>query len=671
MTHGSHRLVSHRLGGDPLPRFLTGGLACYRIYETADGRHLTVGALEPKFFVRLCELIGRPELAERQFVADAQDALAAELAAVFAQRPLAAWLELFDGEDVCVGPVATLAEAAAEFGGRTAHAVRPRRAAYGGMAGRARLLLTAVALAPLPLLAAVAWNTEAEAARRARRAVVSVRDGDLFVGERQLTSGGGDSDPDWSPDRRRIAFVRQEPGKRSSSLYVIRRDGGGLQRLTRGDQVVSLPAWRGDGRLIAYAASPLAGGSFDVWTIAPDGGPVRRALTGPAEQIAPGFTRAGKVTARTLEPGEPFPEKTSDSGTPAVGPARAAARPRPARAVPADDRRHEARLRLRDRQRRRGPGLGPRQPARRPSARCARASSSACPTAPCARTTTPADSATRRHRRTPTGTCSTSSATSCARSPASLVVRDRKSGFCLADHYGLARTPRHRVHGRRFFGNCAASNPRALSVEQGTSIGFTDLYPAHFHGQNLELRGVPAGVYLLVHRANPEQRLEELDYTNNDASLRIRLTWNGGTPHVADPAHLPGVRRLLASGEAERRREREEIRQPIGLVRPAAVAVEQERLHPERPRALDVVLVGVADHRRLLRLDPEQRERVPEDLGMRLRAAEGARADRAVGVEPVMGDELVQVAAAVRDQADLDAVLAQRRERRAARPRRA
>src|SRR6185503_20002648 len=43
MTHGSHRLVSHRLGGDPLPRFLTGGLACYRIYETADARYLTVG----------------------------------------------------------------------------------------------------------------------------------------------------------------------------------------------------------------------------------------------------------------------------------------------------------------------------------------------------------------------------------------------------------------------------------------------------------------------------------------------------------------------------------------------------------------------------------------------------------------------------------------------------
>jgi hypothetical protein len=71
-----------------------------------------------------------------------------------------------------------------------------------------------------------------------------------------------------------------------------------------------------------------------------------------------------------------------------------------------------------------------------------------------------------------------------------------------------------------------------MSVEQGTSPGYTDLYPAHFHGQSLELRGVPAGVYLLVHRANAEERLEELDYSNNAASLRIRLTWSGGSPHV-------------------------------------------------------------------------------------------------------------------------------------------
>ena len=115
MTHGSHRLVAHRLGGERVPRMLTGGLACYRIYETADGRHLTVAALEPAFFVRLTELLGRPELAERQFDAD-QETLAAELAAIFAARSLAEWLELFDAEDVCVGPVATIAEAAADLG---------------------------------------------------------------------------------------------------------------------------------------------------------------------------------------------------------------------------------------------------------------------------------------------------------------------------------------------------------------------------------------------------------------------------------------------------------------------------------------------------------------------------------------------------------------------------
>jgi alpha-methylacyl-CoA racemase len=115
MTHGSHRLAAHRLGGEPSPRLLTGGLACYRIYATLDGRWLTVAALEPVFWGRLVELLGRPELAERQYAPE-QEELAAELAAIFAARPLTEWLELFEGEDVCAGPVATLAEAAAEFG---------------------------------------------------------------------------------------------------------------------------------------------------------------------------------------------------------------------------------------------------------------------------------------------------------------------------------------------------------------------------------------------------------------------------------------------------------------------------------------------------------------------------------------------------------------------------
>jgi alpha-methylacyl-CoA racemase len=115
LTHGAHELASHRLGGEPFDRLLTGGLACYRIYATADGRHLTVAALEPRFFRRLCELLGRPELADRHYDPE-QEPLADELAELFAAKPLATWLELFDREDVSVGPVATLAEAAAQLG---------------------------------------------------------------------------------------------------------------------------------------------------------------------------------------------------------------------------------------------------------------------------------------------------------------------------------------------------------------------------------------------------------------------------------------------------------------------------------------------------------------------------------------------------------------------------
>jgi len=115
LTDHAHELVSHRLGGEPVPRLLTGGLACYRIYPTADSRYLTVAALEPRFFSRLCELLARPDLTARQWDAE-QEPLATELAEAFAAKPLTSWLELFEGEDVSVGPVATLEEAAAQLG---------------------------------------------------------------------------------------------------------------------------------------------------------------------------------------------------------------------------------------------------------------------------------------------------------------------------------------------------------------------------------------------------------------------------------------------------------------------------------------------------------------------------------------------------------------------------
>ena len=105
---GTHIVVSMTAGAHELARFagpLTGELACYRIYRCADGRFLTVAALEPKFWRRLCELVARPDLVPRQNDAHA------ELEQLFETRQLAEWLDLFDGEDVAVGPVATWDEA--------------------------------------------------------------------------------------------------------------------------------------------------------------------------------------------------------------------------------------------------------------------------------------------------------------------------------------------------------------------------------------------------------------------------------------------------------------------------------------------------------------------------------------------------------------------------------
>ena len=103
MTHGAHDFA-HFAGP------LTGSLACYRIYGCADGEFLTVAALEPKFWARLCELVERPDLLPLQNDGHEQ------LEALFRTRTASDWLSLFDGEDVAVGPVATLAEAAAFYG---------------------------------------------------------------------------------------------------------------------------------------------------------------------------------------------------------------------------------------------------------------------------------------------------------------------------------------------------------------------------------------------------------------------------------------------------------------------------------------------------------------------------------------------------------------------------
>lgn len=99
----------------PPPRgadLLSGGVPCYGVYATADGRHLAVGALEKKFWELLCDTLERPDLKPFHLAFGARGEQAKrELAAVFAGRTQAEWAEVFDRVDCCVTPVLNIGEA--------------------------------------------------------------------------------------------------------------------------------------------------------------------------------------------------------------------------------------------------------------------------------------------------------------------------------------------------------------------------------------------------------------------------------------------------------------------------------------------------------------------------------------------------------------------------------
>ncbi len=90
---------------------LDGGVPFYDVYETADGRHLAVGALEPQFFAALVDLLGIADVAPGQHQPERYDELRALLAERFAARTQAEWVDLFEGTDACVAGIIPLSQA--------------------------------------------------------------------------------------------------------------------------------------------------------------------------------------------------------------------------------------------------------------------------------------------------------------------------------------------------------------------------------------------------------------------------------------------------------------------------------------------------------------------------------------------------------------------------------
>lgn len=102
------------LGGGVVPKreetSLNGG-GLYDFYETSDGQHIAVGALEPKFWALFCEAIGHPELTEGGALPPDPGTVKSVVTHAIAQKTRDEWASIFSPLGACVDPVLTLDEA--------------------------------------------------------------------------------------------------------------------------------------------------------------------------------------------------------------------------------------------------------------------------------------------------------------------------------------------------------------------------------------------------------------------------------------------------------------------------------------------------------------------------------------------------------------------------------
>jgi crotonobetainyl-CoA:carnitine CoA-transferase CaiB-like acyl-CoA transferase len=107
----AHHFAGHSLevGGKYA---LSGAYPFYNVYETSDGRHMTLGALEPKFWANFCRAVGREEWVARQFDdGERRENLFTELRALFKSQMQSEWIELMRAADCCCEPVLSMSEA--------------------------------------------------------------------------------------------------------------------------------------------------------------------------------------------------------------------------------------------------------------------------------------------------------------------------------------------------------------------------------------------------------------------------------------------------------------------------------------------------------------------------------------------------------------------------------
>ena len=397
---------------------------------------------------------------------------------------------------------------------------------------------------------AVDWSPDG------RHLVVERRDRLYVIGadgrnERLLTAGGN---PSWAPRGDRIAFVRD------GDVFTIESNGHGLRRITSSEAVDSEPAWSPDAKRLAFDS--FDGVSTDLYVADLKTKALIRLTQDAAVEHSPNWSRDGRGVVYLADPAGGGPlwsiPGTGGAATPLGGPPAATSfrlrTPVSAELPPDFDQRLPTDIAVQGSNGRYLMGftsasdnLGPG-----PLSIVASRSSRAVPNMPAAQRVRIG----RRGAKTYTGIGFLHFTVAFPHvhwhlldfqryelrraSDHALIVRDRKSGFCLADHWAhvqgfVAGKPRKPV----FESNCGQGEPGALAISEGTSVGYTDRYPAWFHGQSLDITHVHPGTYVLVHRTNPKLRLRELRYENDAASVRLRITRANGVPRVHVLARCP------------------------------------------------------------------------------------------------------------------------------------
>jgi len=118
MLDGSISLLAYTLGEwsgwGRLPErgndVLTGGYACYNVYQTKDNQYVSLGAVEDKFWAEFCERIGRPEYIKMQWDTAQQPEVIADVKEIMRGKTRDEWVEFFVSSDICFTPVLTLEE---------------------------------------------------------------------------------------------------------------------------------------------------------------------------------------------------------------------------------------------------------------------------------------------------------------------------------------------------------------------------------------------------------------------------------------------------------------------------------------------------------------------------------------------------------------------------------